>query len=107
MILICTSVKPAFLNKLFEYRLFYQDTASQTSSKSLHSTLVTWVDVLMASLSFATVAVAAASQIELLDQGVSEAIRLKKRHDFIRAATQLPGKTLLKQKGVLMLCILR
>ena len=90
-------VKPAFLNKLFEYRLFYQDAASQTSAKSLHSTLVTWVDILLASLSFATMAVAAAaSEVQLLDQGVSETIRLQKRHDSIRAAIQLPGKVLLK-----------
>jgi hypothetical protein len=91
-------VKPAFLNKLFEYRSFYQDAASQTNAKSLHSTLVTWVDVLLASLSFATMAVAAAaSEVQLLDQGVSESIRLQKRHDSIRAVTQLPGKALLKR----------
>ena len=92
-------VKPAFLNKLFEYRLFYQDAASQTNAKSLDSTLVTWVDILLASLSFATMAVAAAaSEVQLLDQGVSEIIRLQKRHDSIRAATQLPGKALLNRK---------
>jgi hypothetical protein len=92
-------VKPAFLNKLFEYRLFYQDAASQNNAKSLHSTLVTWVDVLLASLSFATMAVAAAaSEVQLLDQGVSETIRLQKRHDSIRAATQLPGKAILNRK---------
>lgn len=89
-------VKPAFLNKLFEYRLFYQDATSQTNAKSLHSTLVTWVDVLLASLSFATIAVAAAASE--VDQGVSETIRLQKRHDSIRAATQLPGKALLERK---------
>jgi hypothetical protein len=88
-------VKPAFLSKLFDYRLFYQDAASQTNSRSLQSTLVTWVDVLLANLSFATMAVAAtASEVQLLDQGVSETIRLQKRHDSIRAATQLPGKAL-------------
>lgn len=92
-------MKPAFLNKLFEYRLFYQDAASQNNAKSLHSTLVTWVDVLLASLSFATMAVAAAaSEVQLLDQGVSETIRLQKRHDSIRAATQLPGKAILNRK---------
>jgi predicted patatin/cPLA2 family phospholipase len=98
-------VKPAFLNKLFEYRLFYQDTASQTTgkAKSLHSTLVTWVDVLLASLSVATIAVAAAaSEVQLLDQGVSETIRRQKRHDSIRAATQLPGKALSLTKIWLM-----
>jgi predicted patatin/cPLA2 family phospholipase len=101
-------VKPAFLNKLFEYRLFYQDAASQTNPKFLHSTLVTWVDVLLASLSFTTVIVAtAASEVQLLDQGVSETIRLQKRHDSIRAATQLPGKALLKQKDVLMFYMCR
>ena len=92
-------VKPAFLNKLFEYRLFYQDATSQTNGKTLNSTLVTWVDVLLASLSFATMAVAGAtSEIQFLDQGVSETIRLQKRHDSIRAATQLPGKAFLKRK---------
>lgn len=93
-------MNPAFLSKLFEYRLFYHDAASQTNSKSLHSTLVTWVDVLLASLSFATMAVAAAaSEVQLLGESVSETIRLQKRHDSIRAATQLPGKTLLKRKN--------
>ena len=90
-------MKPTFLNKMFEYRLFYQDLASQNNTaKSLHSTLVTWVDVLLASLSFATIAVAAAASE--VDQGVSETIRLQKRHDSIRAATQLPGKALLERK---------
>ena len=82
---------------MFEYRLFYQDAASQVNPKFVHSTLVTWVDVLLASLSFATVVVAAAaSDVQLLDQGLSETIRLQKRHDSIRAATQLPSKALLK-----------
>lgn len=85
-------VKPAFLNRLFEYRLFYENAASQTNAMSLHSTLVTWVDVLLASLSFATIAVAAATSEVQLDQGVSETIGLQKRHDSIRAATQLPDK---------------
>lgn len=95
-----TVVKPTFLNKLFEYRLLYQDAASQTNAKML----VTWVDVLLASLSFSTVVVAAAaSDVQLLDQGVSETIRLKKRHDSIRAATQLPGKALFEREDVLIL----
>ena len=99
-------MKPTFLNKLFEYRLFYQDLASQNNTaKSLHSTLVTWVDVLLASLSFATVVVAAT--VEFLDQDLSETIRLQKRHDSIRAATQLPGKAFLKEKDVLMLYMRR
>lgn len=41
---------------------------------------------------------AATSEVQLLDQGVSETIRLQKRHDSIRAATQLPGKALLTSK---------
>ena len=93
-------VKPAFLNKLFEYRSFYQDAVSQTNTKSLHSTLVTWVDVVLASLSFATIAVAAAASEVQLDQGVSETILLQKRHDSIRAATQLPGKAPLRRKNM-------
>ena len=66
--------------------------------------LVTWVDVVLASLSFSTVVVAAAaSDVQLLDQGVPETIRLKKRHDSIRAATQLPGKALFEREDVLIL----
>lgn len=101
-------MKPTFLDKLFEYRLFYRDAVSQTNAKSLHSTLVTWVDVLLASLSFSTVVVAtAASEVQLPDQGVSETIKLQRRHDSIRAATQLPGKALLKRKDMLMLYMRR
>lgn len=89
VILRLLEVNPSFLAVLFaQRRIFHKVAAKALAPGTRASTVVCWVDGLIAKLAEATTTVACGTSIK---QSVSGAMRTQLEDDGLRAAAQLPG----------------
>lgn len=89
-------VRPSFLAVLFaQRRIFHILAAKALAPGTRASTVVCWVDGLIAKLAEATVIVGCGSPTK---RSVSGAMRVQLDDDGLRAAAQLPGLVYLLEK---------
>ena len=88
------AVDISFLDKLFIYRQKIRRTATNVKGISRTTTIVTWVDELLAKINDALRIVSWRGTPPVDDIGCSSttrSIESQKRHDVLRAVIQLPG----------------
>ena len=84
-------VKPAFLQKLFQYRKIFHGLASQGVNTTNVFTVISWVDIILARLGDAIVYIGSGCHEDSLLQSMPQALRRQRDEDNLYAAAQLPG----------------
>lgn len=97
-----------FLTTLFGHRKAFHDMAGRmTAQNTMASTVVCWVDILLAKLSVFVMNIAGGFSPNFQDGSLSGNLKLQQEADCVRAAAQLPGKCNFPRRGVEHLHILR
>jgi hypothetical protein len=92
---VSTTAHFSFLVILFDYRKIFHDMAARALLPgTTASTTISWVDVILAKLGDAVVAIASGFEVTSAEPPISKILKQQRDEDSLRAAAQLP-RTLL------------